>query len=373
MMHRLLLPCAGLLALTACSGPPRTSSSAPAATDSAGVDRHGPFPPRTYACRFTPVPLTIDGTLEPAWDRAPWSQTFIDIEGDRKPLPYHDTRLRMLWDHDYLYVSAYLVETDLWATLTERDSVIYYDNDFEVFVDPDHDTHDYAELELNAFNTVWDLMLVKPYRNGGPARNEYDIAGLKTAVHLDGTVNNASDTDTGWTVEIAIPWSAFAELTDVPLPPETGDRWRMNFSRVHWDLEVAGGLYRKQTDPDTGESLPEYNWVWSAQREIAMHEPEYWGIVEFRPAHDRRPVTITDEDTINYRVRAWRTAQDEQRDDALPWSVVDRRAPHPAGWSWPPEEATDGDAVLTVVTHPDGRRYELREDSFSRIILPEAP
>ena len=60
--------------------------------------------------------------------------------------------------------------------MTERDSVIFRDNDFEVFIDPDGDTHAYYELEINALGTVWDLLLLKPYRDGGPAINGWDIA-----------------------------------------------------------------------------------------------------------------------------------------------------------------------------------------------------
>ena len=51
-------------------------------------------------------------------------------------------------------------------TLTEHDSVIFQDNDFEVFIDPDGDNHNYYEIEINALNTEWDLRLPKPYRDG---------------------------------------------------------------------------------------------------------------------------------------------------------------------------------------------------------------
>ncbi len=63
------------------------------------------------------------------------------------------------------------------ARCTARDSVIFHDNDFEVFVDPDGDTHAYYELEVNALGTQWDLMLIKPYRDGGRAIDAWDIAG----------------------------------------------------------------------------------------------------------------------------------------------------------------------------------------------------
>jgi hypothetical protein len=218
----------------------------------------------------------IDGRLDdPAWRAAPETAAFVDIEGDRKPAPRHETRARMTWDDKYFYVAAEMVEPHLWGTLTERDAVIYHDNDFEVFIDPDGDNHQYYELEINALGTEWDLFLVKPYRDGGPALNAWDIQGLKTAVHLDGTLNDPADTDRGWSVEIAIPWKVLAEAAGRPAPPAPGDVWRVNFSRVQWQLDVEDGKYVKK--PDT----PEDNWVWSPQGLIAMHYPEMWGEVLF--------------------------------------------------------------------------------------------
>lgn len=117
----------------------------------------------------------------------------------------------MLWDDEYFYFGAELIEDQIWATLTERESVIFYDNDFEIFIDPDGDTHQYYEFEINALNTVWDLMLVQPYRDGGPPVNGWDIRGLKTAVHIDGELNNPEADNRKWSVEVAIPWNILKE------------------------------------------------------------------------------------------------------------------------------------------------------------------
>ncbi|MDX2043667.1 MAG: carbohydrate-binding family 9-like protein [Acidobacteriota bacterium] len=175
----------------------------------------------------------------------------------------------------YFYFAADLEEPHVWATLTKRDSVIFHDNDFEVFLDPEGDTLNYYEIEINALNTVWDLQLDKPYRFKGKANDGWNATGLKTAVSVAGTLNNPKDKDRGWSVELALPWK---DLTGSPRPigaPKIGDRWRVNFSRVEWQHEIADGKYRKVA------GRKEDNWVWSPQGEINMHIPEKWGFVEF--------------------------------------------------------------------------------------------
>ena len=242
-----------------------------------------PFEPRRAICYRTAAPLEVDGRLdEPAWAATAWSAAFIDIEGDRQP-PLA-TRVKMLWDDEFFYVAAHMEEPHVSATLTARDSVIFQDNDFEVFIDPDGDTHAYYELEVNALNTVWDLMLVQPYRDGGPAIHAWDIAGLETGVHVSGTINRADDRDDSWSVEIAMPWKILAEAAPGRTAPRAGDQWRVNFSRVQWRFDVKDGKYVKRPDPKTGKPLPEDNWVWSPQGAINMHMPERWAFVEFSSA-----------------------------------------------------------------------------------------
>ena len=241
------------------------------------------FPhPKGYVCYRSPSPVTIDGDLkDAAWDAALWTDAFIDNEGDKKPKPRFRTRVKMLWDDEALYIAAEMEEPHLWATLKDHDAVIFHDNDFEVFLDPDGDNHLYGELELNALNTTWDLLLTKPYKDGGHAVNAWEITGLKTAVKIDGTLNDPRDTDKGWTLEIKWPWKGLTELVNAkrtPMPPKDGDQWRINFSRVEWDVEVADGKYRKVP------KKPEYNWVWSPQGVIDMHRPERWGYLQFSTA-----------------------------------------------------------------------------------------
>ena len=173
---------------------------------------------RHYVCYYTPDRLKIDGMgNEAAWQKAAWTEDYTDIEGDIRPgpakrpggslaeSPKFRTRTKMLWDKENLYIYTELEEPDLWGELLKHDTIIYHDNDFEVFIDPNNDTHNYFELEINALGTVMDLFLGKPYRNGGKPLLGWDAQGLRSAVHTSGTMNRPGDTDKGWSVEMAIP------------------------------------------------------------------------------------------------------------------------------------------------------------------------
>lgn len=328
-------------------------------------------PPRHYVSMRARTPPLIDGVIEEAaWGSAPWSEDFVDIEGDIRPRPPLRTRTKLMWDDRYLYIAAELEEPDVWGTLTERDAVIFHDDDFEVFIDPDGDTHQYYELEINALGTVWDLFLVRPYRDGGPAIDSWDIVGLRSAVRVDGTINDARDTDRGWTVELALPWSVLEEAAPGGRPPTAGDVWRINFSRVDWDVTAGPTGYSKLTDPATGEPLPEHNWVWSAQGVIDMHRPEHWGYLQFSEVEVGAGVprfeTPADE-AVRMALRAVYYAQREHfdatgefaADDAgltLPDSVlavlpdlsIDRS---PAGWT----AMAAGASGVTWMIREDGR------------------
>lgn len=324
--------------------------------------------PKGYVCYRADTPLLVDGRLDkPAWVAAPWTDDFVNIEGDAQPGPPLRTRAKMLWDDDYFYIGAELAEPHVWATLTEHDSVIFQDNDFEVFIDPDGDNHDYYEIEINALNTVWDLRLVKPYRDGGPALNEWEIPGLKTAVWVDGTLNDSGDTDRGWSVEMAIPWAVLGEYARRPAPPADGDQWRVNFSRVEWDVEAANGTYRKILN------RPEHNWVWSPQGVIDMHRPERWGFVQFSTAPPGTAVFRPDPSSAarDYLMQVYH-AQHAYQDAQGRWAGAFSELTLPE----PPAGTKNGSLVLTAdgfeaqieyTTGPDSAPCPLHVRADSRL------
>jgi hypothetical protein len=76
-------------------------------------------------------------------------------------------------------------------------------------------------------------------------------------------------------VELAFPWEVLGKLSTKKAPPSEGDQWRVNFSRVQWQIEIKDGKYHKV------KGKKEDNWVWSPQGVVDMHRPEKWGYVQF--------------------------------------------------------------------------------------------
>lgn len=306
--------------------------------------------PKTYIAYKTSDNIKIDGDdSDLSWSKTQWSEAFIDIEGIKKPT--YNTQVKMLWDETYFYILAKLEEPHVWANLKQRDTIIFYDNDFEVFIDPDSDTFNYYELELNALNTAWDLFVSKPYREtDGVVINDWDINGLKSAIKVDGTINNPNDTDKGWMVELALPWSAYKTSYYEDNVP-TDKFWRVNFSRVNWEFQLSGNKYERKKD-NKGQFIPEYNWVWSPIGVINMHLPEKWGYVYFssKTVGDTDNFDIPNDEKIKWEMyqlyrmqkqyfnknKRWATSLNELTKDNVVVNDIPLKPQlenHSAGWS----------------------------------------
>jgi hypothetical protein len=266
-----------------------------------------PFPPvatseiRRITAFRAAAPIQVDGKLDEAsWQAAPKSPSFVDLVAGTPTV--HDTNVRVLWDDDYLYVGYTIEEPDVQAKLTQRDSPIYQDNDVELFIAGEDA---YYEFEINAFGTIYEGMFVwqSVYESSGisklPAldRNRsqvksqafngvgfkkhprglrwaflaWDFPRAQSAVHVDGTINDSSDRDRGWTVELAFPWKEMGVLNlsqPRSLPPQPGDVWRMDFSRFNQYKEAPPAN-------DSGGWALSYHGVWDS------HIPECFPFVTF--------------------------------------------------------------------------------------------
>jgi hypothetical protein len=266
-----------------------------------------PFPcadegiPRYTAHRVTSL-IAVDGRLDEAgWRSAPRSPRFVDLISGEPTL--YDTRAAVLWDASHLYLAFWVEEPNVTATLTERDSLIYKNNDVEVFI---AGKDSYYEFEINAFNTIYEVFFVweEAYQRGGFAAEPefsrtgprvrpfngvgfrahprgprigfwaWDFPGLRTAVHVDGTINQDGDKDRGWTVELAFPWAGMTWLARADgraLPPKDGDVWRIDFSRFNQYKAPAPAK-------DSG------GWAWSRHGVWDSHVPECFPYIQFSTA-----------------------------------------------------------------------------------------
>ncbi|MBE9518091.1 MAG: carbohydrate-binding family 9-like protein [Bacteroidetes bacterium] len=252
-----------------------------------------------YVAYRTATKPQIDGQLdEYVWKNAPRSPRFRDMIYGEETI--HDTRAAVLWDDEYLYVAYWIEESDLQATLTERDAPIYQNNDVEFFI---AGRDGYYEFEINSFGTIYEVLFFwedaykagnyeaikglavdqpgsQPFNGVGYKNHprgprigffQWDLPGLRTAVFLDGTINDSSDRDRGWTVELAIPWEGLEVLAVADkrsLPPEDHDVWRMDFSRFNQYKEAP-----PSRDPG--------GWVWSPHGTWDSHVPECFTYIHF--------------------------------------------------------------------------------------------
>lgn len=250
-----------------------------------------------YTAHRASRPPSIDGRLDDAcWRSAPRSPRFVDlVTGARTAL---DTTTAVLWDDDHLYVGYWIEQPHVTATLTERDAPIWHDDDVELFV---AGADAYYEFEINAFGTIYEVLFVwdeayerGPYAAAPELRRDHpraepfdgvgftghprggrtgfwgwDLPGLRSAVSVDGTINDDTDRDRGWTVELALPWDGLRMLAEADgraVPPVDGDTWRMDFSRFNTT---------RHGDGDSG------GWAMSAHGVWDSHVPELFAYVHF--------------------------------------------------------------------------------------------
>ena len=259
-----------------------------------------------YTCRKVKTSFQINGDLKkPEWENAEKSQRFVDMVTGEPGL--YDTRSAALWDDENLYIAFWAEEPFVSAIQKERDSIIFLENDLEVFIDGGDC---YYELEVNALNAIYEVFFIwkDAYKKGGEfdvaefdvfkekamtfggdydrtgnsfwygrhprglrwAFLDYDMAGLQTAVKVDGKINDSAHADKGWTLEIAIPWQSLKWLANGrSLPPKEGDVWRIFFGRF------------QKMSPSGQEVNPHPAWVMSKHGVYDTHLPECFPYVHF--------------------------------------------------------------------------------------------
>jgi hypothetical protein len=173
-------------------------------------------------------PIRIDGKLdEPAWFTAPAVGEFHFPwwKSGKK----ERTIAKLLWDDQNLYVAHIAEDEFITAQHTERDGKIPEDDCFEIMIAPNPATPDIY------FNIEWNVIggFVDNFRPDGPKKPRapvWNAEGVQIAGSYSGTLNDDSDHDRYWMVEVRIPLLNFAKVA-ARMPPQPGDRWNINLNR----------------------------------------------------------------------------------------------------------------------------------------------
>lgn len=218
-----------------------------------------------YTCPRVSPPPVIDGAVDDeVWRSAPPTSAFTRFDANADDGALVRTTARLAWDDDYLYVAFECEDPDVWSDLTDRDADLWEGEVVEVYLDPDGDGENYYEFEVNPRNAVIDLRIPRSIE-GSPqdveAARQWNATGLRSAVRVEGTLDDRDDRDRGWSAELAIPFSALADSQTVP--PRLGSVWRLQLLRI-----------------DRSKSLPHPQFsAWSATD--TFHNPLRFGRLTF--------------------------------------------------------------------------------------------
>jgi hypothetical protein len=166
----------------------------------------------------------IDGRIDDeAWRSA--SAVLLRNSFNGSPVTLR-TELRMLYDREFLYLAFDCEDPDVWGSFRQRDEPLYTQEVVELFVDADGDGRAYQELQVSPHNVIFDAFF--PSRRQGMDLS-FD-SGIVSAAAVNGTIDQPSDVDRGWTVEAKVPLKTFAP--EVPLEQRAGKSWRFNAYRL---------------------------------------------------------------------------------------------------------------------------------------------
>ena len=231
---------------------------------------------RHYDCRLKVGSIVVDGVGdEMAWQIAPEVGEFTRFQNKGSLTVEYRTTAKMLWDEDKLYFLIAVEDPDIWSTMTIGDrDCLCQEETVEIFIDPDGDGKDYAEIHVNCLNTVNEIWIPKndfKYHDGTPVDwpdlYSWELDKMVVAVMNHGTVNDGTDVDKGTVFEIAMPFKGFGKIAgSANIPPRPGDVWRININR-----------YER---PRTGDDKIELSG-WAPLDLRSYHVPDRFGFVTF--------------------------------------------------------------------------------------------
>lgn len=228
------------------------------------------FSPPIYCAKKTKLKYEKSGDNTGFWNQAKYSKPFGELKTCK--IPKNKTLFKMLWDDYTIYLKAVLFGKNIYATKTIRDDVIFLDNNFEAFFDFFMTTENYLEIEINALNTIWDLILTRPYRDNGEGISTFDIKDIFTKVNINGILNQYDKDNNSWECEIIIPFKSIKKIAPYDILKK-GIYFRANFARTDWPLKYTNNKYQKIK----GKSETYYSWSDIGIKNL--HYPEMWGYI----------------------------------------------------------------------------------------------
>ncbi len=193
-------------------------------------------PLKEVACLRAEAPVTVDGApSDEAWAGAEIVRDFRLWGTLGKPAS--ETALRLCYDDRYLYALFECADDDIFTLYNERDAHLWEADVVELFFEPapllGRDVPIYYEFQVAPNNAVFDARMVNSGSGGFRRWAEWDC-GMRTAVEVDGSINDWENRDGGYTVEIAIPLAAFSEtIGDEPL---NGQVWKFVGARADFGV-----------------------------------------------------------------------------------------------------------------------------------------
>ncbi len=250
--------------------------------------------PQKYEVGLFQVPPVVDGKLQQGeWEGVSWSTYFVSEVNGKPEEGRFATRFKMgVWE-DTVYVLVRMNDDQVWANHTNYYSRYFQDNSIALYIDCNNDEYDYFTIMVNAMG------LVRVGYNNSMHKKKYYTAhdlGIHCDVFVEGTLNDPSDKDQYWQVEMAIPINIHFNDT-VLLKPN--DSWKLNLARSQWQYVHVNGMYKKVLNAEDGRKYPGECWVWNNTWGNPISKVELWGEA-FAPGHKM----ISDEEqSIKHRIK----------------------------------------------------------------------
>ena len=178
--------------------------------------------------------VAVDGKLE-EWAKAARSAPFVNTRTG-EPGAFRASA-RVMYDDVNLYVAFEVADTFLKSSFEKADDHLWEQDAVEIMLDPDGNGRDYFEIQASPLGVVFDTRYAAP-RHPKPWGEVGWQSKAEVKVETKGTANDEDD-DEGYTVEMALPWSAFAP--QVASAPRANKIWRVNFF-VMDDRDARGRL-----------------------------------------------------------------------------------------------------------------------------------